>query len=135
MGAIDFLGLDDVVEIHHDQIERYGGSDGIRDAHLLESAVAAPQATFDERFLHGDLFSMAAAYLFHITQNHPFVDGNKRTGAVAALVFFALNEVEIQASEEEIEGLVRRVATGKADTDAVAAFFRSHQQDSGDRAG
>ena len=133
MRAIDFLELDDVVEIHHDQIERYGGSDGIRDARLLESAVAAPRATFDGRSLHVDLFSMAAAYLFHITQNHPFVDGNKRTGAVAALVFLALNEVEIQASEEEIEDLVRRVATGKADTDAIAAFLRSYQQHSGDR--
>lgn len=78
---IDFLHLDDVVAIHLDQIERYGGEAGIRDAGLLESAVAQARATFGGEFLHADLFQMAAAYLFHIAKNHPFVDGNKRTGA------------------------------------------------------
>ncbi len=76
-----FLTLDEVIEIHRDMIERYGGSFGIRDEGLLESAVAMPQAGFGEQYLHADVFEMAAAYLFHIVRNHPFVDGNKRTGA------------------------------------------------------
>ena len=76
-----FLCLGEVVEIPRDQIERYGGSPGIRDLGLLQSALAMPAAGFGGRYLHTDLFEMSAAYLFHITQNHPFADGNKRTGA------------------------------------------------------
>jgi death-on-curing protein len=71
-----FLSLGDVIEIHRDQIARYGGDPGIRDLGLLQSAVAIPAAGFGGRFLHTDLFEMAAAYLFHISQNHPFIDGN-----------------------------------------------------------
>lgn len=82
-----FLTLDEALDIHRDQIQRYGGSSGIRDLGLLQSALAQPQAAFAGQFLHADLIEMAAAYLFHITQNHPFVDGNKRTGTAAALVF------------------------------------------------
>lgn len=126
MGDIDFLSIEDVVEIHRDQIRRYGGSSEIRDAGLLQSAVAMPQATFGDRYLHEDIFTMAAAYLFHITQNHPFVDGNKRTGAVAAVVFLALNGVEMDATEEDFEQLVREVATGQADKNVVADFLRTH---------
>ena len=77
-----FLSLAEVLEIHRDQIERYGGDPGIRDLDLLQSALAIPAAGFGGQYLHNDLYEMAAAYLFHITQNHPFVDGNKRTGAV-----------------------------------------------------
>ena len=71
-----FLTLDEVIEIHRDMIERYGGSFGIRDEGLLESAVAMPQAGFGEQYPHSSVFEMAAAYLFHIVKNHPFVDGN-----------------------------------------------------------
>jgi death on curing protein len=78
-----FLTLDDVLEIHEQQIERYAGSHGLRDTGALESAVATPQATFGGKYLHGSLYLMAAAYLFHITQNHPFIDGNKRAGGRA----------------------------------------------------
>lgn len=75
-----FLSLDEVLEIHEQQIERYGGSAGLRDAALLESAVATPQATFGGEFLHGSIPAMAAAYLFHLCQNHALIDGNKRVG-------------------------------------------------------
>ena len=71
------LTLDEVLEIHRDQLARYGGSQGIRDLGLLQSALAQPPATFGGQFLHADLFETAAAYLLHIVQNHPFVDGNK----------------------------------------------------------
>jgi len=122
----DFLSFAEVLEIHRDQIERYGGKTGIRDLGLLQSALAMPAAGFGGRYLHGDLFEMAAAYLFHIVRNHPFVDGNKRTGAVAALVFLSLNGMEIEASEDIFEQTVRAVAEGKMDKSAIAGFFREH---------
>jgi len=74
-------------------IKTYGGSEGLRDAGLLHSAIAVPQASFGGNYLHAGLFEMAAAYLYHIVQNHPFVDGNKRTGAAAAIVFLAMNDI------------------------------------------
>ena len=90
----DFLSLAEILEIHQDQIERYGGKAGIRDVGLLKSALAMPEAGFSDRYLHSDLFEMALAYFFHIIQNHPFVDGNKRTEAVAALVYLSLNGIK-----------------------------------------
>ncbi len=119
-----FLSLGEVLEIHRDQIERYGGDLGIRDLGLLQSALAMPAAGFGGRYLHSDLFEMAAAYLFHLVQNHPFVDGNKRTGAVAALVFLSLNDIDIEAEEDEFEEMVLSVAQGRADKAAVTEFFR-----------
>ena len=86
-----FLTLDEVLGIHADQIRRYGGSSGLRDLGLLQSALAMPETTFEGEFLHGTVFEMAAAYLFHVARNHPFVDGNKRTALMCALVFLGLN--------------------------------------------
>ncbi len=86
-----FLTLGEVLEIHRDQIGRYGGAAGIRDLGLLQSALSQPRATFGGEFLHGDLAEMAAAYLFHLVCDHPFVDGNKRVGLVSAIVFLRLN--------------------------------------------
>ena len=122
---IDFLTDADMLLLHADQIELYGGEHGIRDTALLESAIAQPQATFDGRFLHQDIFEMAAAYLYHVVQNHPFVDGNKRAGAVAALVFLDLNGVEIDAPKGAIYELTLAVAQGKAGKTEIAEFFRS----------
>jgi death on curing protein len=86
-----FLSLDEVLEIHEQQIDRYGGSPGLRDAAGLESAVATPQATFGGEYLHTSIPAMAAAYLFHLCQNHAFIDGNKRVGANAAITFLLIN--------------------------------------------
>jgi death on curing protein len=121
-----FLTLDEVLEIHQDQIARYGGSAGIRDLGLLQSALAQPQATFAGQFLHADLFEMAAAYLFHVTQNHPFIDGNKRVGAVAAIVFLLLNDQDIAATNAELETLVLSVAQGQTSKPQIAQFMRDH---------
>ena len=121
-----FLTLLEILEIHADQIERYGGSTGIRDAGLLESAIAMPSAAFGDKYLHSDLFDMAAAYLFHIAMNHPFIDGNKRAGAAAALVFLAINGVEIDAEEDAFERAVISVAEGRWDKTAIAAFLRDN---------
>ena len=119
-----FLGLHLILCLHRDLIERYGGSGGIRDAGLLDSAVAMPQASFGGEYLHTDLFEMAAAYLYHITQNHPFIDGNKRTGAAAAIVFLDMNGIEIKADEEGLVKMTLAVAEGKAKKAEIAVFFR-----------
>ncbi len=121
-----FLSLDEVIAIHRDQIDRYGGRHGIRDLGLLQSAIAVPAATFGGQSLHVDLYEMAAAYLFHIVQNHAFIDGNKRTGAVSAIVFLALNDIEIVADEDELERLVRGVAESRFGKSEVAEFLRKH---------
>src|SRR5574342_336656 len=107
-----FLTLDEALEIHAQQIDLYGGSEGVRDPAGLESAVATPMATFGGEFLHSTIPVMAAAYLFHICQNHPFVDGNKRTGANAAITFLLMNGWEPTFEEEELVELVVSVACG-----------------------
>ncbi|MFW6181979.1 MAG: type II toxin-antitoxin system death-on-curing family toxin [Spirochaetota bacterium] len=123
-----FLSLAEVFEIHSDQIERYGGRAGLRDLGLLQSALAMPAAGFGGRYLHSDLYEMAAAYLFHIAQNHPFVDGNKRTGVVAAIVFLSLNGIELEADEAKLEKLVLDVTQAKAGKDTGADFFRNNSR-------
>ena len=122
--SIDFLTVDDVLLVHADQIKRYGGDPAVRDVRLLESAVATAQVKFEGRYLHADIFEMAAAYLFHIVANHPFVDGNKRTGAASAIVFLDLNGREIVADEDSLYSLVMDVAQNRADKPRAADFFR-----------
>ncbi len=117
----EFLDIEDVLEIHALQLNRYGGADGLRDQGLLESALAQPQATFDGEFVHDGLFAMAAAYLFHITSNHPFLDGNKRTGLLSALVFLDINGIAIERESEILYDLTMAVAEGRADKEKVAA--------------
>jgi len=117
----EFLNIEDVLEIHTMQLARYGGGDGLRDQSLLESALAQPQATFGGEFVHDGLFAMAAAYLFHITSNHPFIDGNKRTGLLSALVFLDLNGIAIERESEKLYDLTMAVAEGRADKDEIAA--------------
>ena len=121
-----FLTLDEVMELHCDQIKRYGGTLGVRDVTLLESALAAPQSGFGDQYLHGDLFEMASAYLFHVVQNHPFLDGNKRVGTAAALTFLELNRVETEIPNQALVATVLAVAQGKMEKSALAAFFRKH---------
>ena len=124
MPKITFLNLGEVLEIHRDQIARYGGLPGLRDIDLLKSAVAMPQATFDGEFLHTDIFEMAAAYLFHIVGNHPFLDGNKRVGAVACLVFLELNGYEFTAPEKDFSELVFVLTRGEVAKTDIAIFVR-----------
>lgn len=120
-----FLTIDEVLAIHRDQIARYGGAEGVRDWGLLQSAIAMPDATFGGQFLHCDLCEMAAAYLFHVVQNHPFIDGNKRVGAVAAYVFLALNDVRLTVDNDTYADLVLTIARGAMPKSAVAEFFRA----------
>ena len=121
-----FLTLDDALEVHRDQIERYGGTLGVRDNGLLESASAAPQSGFGGHYLHADLFEMASAYLFHLVQNHPFLDGNKRVGAAAALTFLAMNGIETKILNQALVQIVLSVAQGRTEKMAIADFFRQN---------
>jgi death on curing protein len=124
----EFLTLDEVVGINLDQIERYGGSIGVRDWGLLKSAIAMPAAMFGGQYLHADLFEMAGAYLFHLVQNHPFIDGNKRVGAVAADIFLTLNGLKLVAEQDDYAELVLSVAKGETSKSAVAEFLRAHSE-------
>lgn len=120
-----FLELGEMLLIHQDQLERYGGSPGVRDIGILKSATAMPRAGIADKYLHEDIFEIAAAYLYYLVRDHPFVDGNKRTGAVAAMVFLAMNDIEVLVDEGGLEAMVRSVAEGAATKADVVMFFRS----------
>jgi death-on-curing protein len=120
-----FLSLDEVLEMHEQQIERYRGSPGIRDAAGLESAVATPQATFGGEFLHPSIPAMAAAYLFHLCQNHPFIDGNKRVGANAAITFLLMNNWEPTFDQEELVDLVLSIASSRRAKPELLSIFEA----------
>lgn len=119
-----FLTLDEVLQFHADQIQSTGGDGAVLDIGKIESAIAQPQATWEGQFLHKDLAAMAAAYLFHLVQNHGFADGNKRTGANAAIVFLELNGVALDWPVDESERIVLGVARGELHKEEVAAFIR-----------
>ena len=118
-----FLAVGDVVAMHHRAIAVYGGDQGIRDVNLLESSVYVAQSGLAGEYFHASVFEMAAAYLFHIVKNHPFIDGNKRAGVMAAYVFLRLNEYDLVCSQEELTYLVVGVATGTVDKEEAGRFL------------
>ncbi len=118
-----FLDFDDVLLIHEEQLAKYGGSGGVRDIGLLESAVAMPRATAGGELVHPDLFSMAAAYAFHLAQNQPFLDGNKRTGLLAAIVFLDLNGIAVADPEGRLCDAMIAIAERRTDKPALAALL------------
>jgi death-on-curing protein len=109
------LTVDIVQEIHEVAIGRFGGMSGVRENSLLESAVAAPQATFRGKSPYEDLIEIGAAYLFYLCKNHPFIDGNKRVALGSALLFFRLNGIEPIIDGSEWEELTLDVASSKLD--------------------
>lgn len=116
-----FLDIEDVLLIHEEQLATYGGAAGIRDTSLLESAVAMPRASAGGELAHEDLFAMAAAYAFHVAQNQPFLDGNKRTGLLAALVFLELNGVAIRDPDGRLHDAMLGIAERRLDKTGLAA--------------
>lgn len=126
---IRFLGLDEVLSLHADQIARYGGAVGVRDIGLLESAVATAEASFGGSYLHATLPEMAAAYLYHLAQNHPFVDGNKRAAVASTFMFLFLNDLLLDCSEDALVELTLAVASGKATKAEVTIFLSEHLVD------
>jgi death on curing protein len=129
---IDFHDVAFVIKLHETQLRDHGGASGIRDLGMLESALARPlqKATYGEP----DLFELAAAYLYGIAKNHPFVDGNKRTAFVAADVFLALHGQSIEAEQADIVAFVLAVAAGEIDEEGATRFFRDHAVAMGDPA-
>ena len=123
-----FLTLDEALAIHAHQIARYGGALGVRDQGLLESALAMPAATFAGEDLHPSLPEQAAAYLFHLVKNHPFIDGNKRVGLACSLAFLRLNGVRVRATDDDLVDIVMAVVEGRLSKADVAVFFRERSQ-------
>jgi death-on-curing protein len=120
------LTLGEVVELHRRLVAESGGAAGIRDLGLLESALAQPGATFAGTDLHPTLVDKAAALGFSLVANHPFVDGNKRTGHAAMEVFLVLNGYEVQASVDDQERLMLAVASGEIDREQLAVWLSQH---------
>jgi len=118
------LTVEIVREIHAEAIETFGGSHGIREMALLESAVAAPQASFGGKSPYWDLAELAAAYLFYLCRNHPFIDGNKRAALGACIVFLRLNGIEPRPDRPDWEDLTLAVASGGLDRDQATERLR-----------
>lgn len=124
--VIDFLEVDEVLQLHAAQIARFGGSDGLRDRGLLESAVAQARAGFGGRWLHEDVYAMAAAYWYHIVSNHAFVDGNKRAGLAAMPVFRRLNGLQLNGEADALYEMTIAIAAGTLRKADAASWLRTH---------
>ena len=125
-----FLDVDDILELHGLHIMRFGGEAGLRDRGVLESAVAQPEAGVDGQYFHSDLFLMAAAYAFHIAQNQPFLDGDKRTGLLAALVFLDINGHSMDRPSDLLYQAMIDIAERRLDKVGLAELFRKMSEES-----
>src|SRR3990170_2951275 len=123
-----YLTSEQVLFIHYRLIEETGGSHGIRDIALLQSAVARPMATFGSDDLYPDIFSKAAALMHSIIKNHPFVDGNKRTAITAASLFLIRNGFQIKAANKELERFALKAASTNIELEEIAGWFRKHSK-------
>jgi death-on-curing protein len=112
MNEIEFLPKHIIIYFHQQIISLYGGTLGLRDEGLLDSALEQPRAMFDGSYLHDSLVKMAAAYGFHICNNHPFIDGNKRVALVAMDAFLQKNGFEISSSEKDVYEIMMKLASG-----------------------
>lgn len=119
-----WVGADVALAAHAEQLAEHGGGEGVRDAGALESAMARPRNV--ARYGEPDAAALAAAYAFGIARNHPFVDGNKRTAAVVAETFLALNGFLLAASDAELVVLIQALAAGELSEDELADWFRQH---------
>ncbi len=124
MDDLYFLTLGELVDIHRDQIERYGGRSGIRDYDIISAVVGGARQTYGGRYLNSDVFEMAAEYVFYICQDHPFIDGNKRTALAAGLIFLELNGVTIRDEQGILYMTVMKLASGKIGKNEVADILR-----------
>ncbi|MBD2165108.1 type II toxin-antitoxin system death-on-curing family toxin [Calothrix membranacea FACHB-236] len=121
-----FLSTSQVIKIHERQIEIFGGTTGIRDAGLLDSALAQPQATFGGELLHPTIYKQAAAYPYHLAMNHPFIDGNKRTAFAVMDTFLTLNGYSLNLSADETYNMVIRVVQREISKEELSAFLELH---------
>jgi len=125
---VRFLRIEIILAIHDDQIRLYGGAYGLRDAAGLDAAFHMPQAQFSGQFLHSTIFQMAAAYGFHLCQNHPFLDGNKRTAGMAMFTFLKLNGLEPIATESDYYAVMKAVASGNMTKEELADWLQTAMQ-------
>jgi death-on-curing protein len=121
---IRYLTTIEILDIHHQVIQRSGGAEGIRDLGALESAIAQPRMTFGGEDLYPTVVDKAAALGFSIVMNHPFIDGNKRTGHAAMEIFLVLNDLEINASTDEQEAIILALASGELDRDIFTNWLQ-----------
>ncbi len=119
-----YLTLEQILVIHEDQIERYGGTSGLRNLSLLESATFRPQSTFDGNDLYTNPFEKAAALMHSLISNHPFIDGNKRTGFVSAVIFLEMNGWTIHLKKEELVQTVIEIALKKFSIEEIALWLK-----------
>lgn len=123
-----FISLQEIIEDHFQIIERYGGVHGIRDIGLLASAIEMPKAALYEVELHPSAYDKAAAYMFHLIGNHPFVDGNKRIATASALTFLRQNQYLVRLSQDQscnFEELIVSTAQGNITKLEIAAFLEA----------
>lgn len=123
-----YLTAEQILFLHDRLIRETGGSHGVRDLSLLLSAVSRPQSTFEGRNLYPDIYNQAAALMESLVRNHPFVDGNKRTGVVAAGLFLRINGFRLVSQQEELVAIAVRVATGRIQLDELAGWLRSNSR-------
>jgi death-on-curing protein len=121
-----YLTAEQVLFVHYRLIRETGGEHGVRDLGLLESAVARPQSTFDRQELYPDVFEKAAALMESLINNHPFVDGNKRTGIASAVLFLQQNGISFSAKNADLEKFTLRVASSKAGRSEITKWLKSH---------
>lgn len=121
-----YLSIDQVLMMQRELIAKYGGLEGVREIGLLISALEMPKSAVFGQLLHPTVFDQAAAYLFHIVKNHPFFDGNKRTGVACALTFLEINQIALNFDELEFEELVVKTAAGEASKKEISLFFENH---------
>ena len=122
---VRFLSENIVIAIHDDQIRLYGGSYGLRDASALDAAMHMPQAQFSGQFLHPSIFHMAAAYAFHLSQNHPFLDGNKRTAGMVMFTFLQLNGLTVRATEVDYYQVMMAVASSQMSEEQLTQWLQT----------
>ncbi len=121
-----YLSIAELIELHRMVIDQSGGSDGIRDLGGLESVIAQPRMTFDQRELYPSLEEKAAALCFSLVGNHPFVDGNKRVGHATMETFLVLNGHGLQASVDDAESAMLSLAAGNTSREELAQWIRQH---------
>jgi death-on-curing protein len=124
-----YLSIDQVLALHRAQIDSYGGAHGLREKGGLESALARPQMTFGGEDLYPELADKAAALWHSLVMNHPFIDGNKRSGAMAAEFFLGLNGVDLLATDEELVDTTLAAARGEMSAEALAIWIRQRSRE------
>ena len=126
MKEVVFLQKDQILRLHKRAIDDYGGIMGMRDNGLFESAIAQPEASFGGVYLHDSIFLKAAAYFFHISQNQPFADGNKRTGFLSMYSFLKINGKELTVPNEVLYPYLIEVAEGRKTKEDLAKFIERY---------